>query len=91
MDGEVAVRRKRRRRSAAAGTVAWKTSRPVLPQCTEKAFLTDLCDFMRERLDRNYDAESFPDAILNGRRLDLFNLYKEVVRRGGYGCGVFRE
>ena len=24
-----------------------------------------------------------PDTILNGRQLDLFNLYKEVVKRGG--------
>ena len=86
MDGAVAGKRKRRRRSAQTGTPAWRTSRPSLATCTEKQFLADLVDFMRERLDRKYDTEHFPDAILNGRRLDLFNLYKEVVRRGGYGC-----
>ena len=32
------------------------------------------------------EVETFPDAILNGRPLDLFALYKEVVRRGGYRC-----
>ena len=46
----------------------------------------DLCNFLREKLDRRVDPEIFPDAILNGRRLDVFNLYKEVTRRGGFGC-----
>ncbi|KAL0354428.1 UNVERIFIED_CONTAM: AT-rich interactive domain-containing protein 4 [Sesamum radiatum] len=29
----------------------------------------------------------FPDAILNAKRLDLFNLYREVVTRGGFHVG----
>lgn len=87
MDDQAAGRRKRRRRSAhTTGTPVWKSSRPTLTQCTEKQFLNDLVDFMAERLDRKYDSDNFPDAILNGRKLDLFNLYREVVRRGGYGC-----
>lgn len=30
----------------------------------------------------------FPDAVLNGSKIDLFNLYREVVRRGGFGLGL---
>ncbi|KAK9800299.1 hypothetical protein WJX73_007633 [Symbiochloris irregularis] len=82
-----AGRRKRRRKGVPEGANVWKTSRPPMLTCTEKQFLNDLCDFMRERLNRKYDPDNFPDAILNGRRLDLFKLYKEVVRRGGYGVG----
>jgi len=33
-----------------------------------------------KRLNR----DTFPDAILNGAKLDLFALYKEVVSRGGF-------
>ncbi|URE03617.1 ARID/BRIGHT DNA binding domain [Musa troglodytarum] len=29
----------------------------------------------------------FPDAILNAKRLDLYNLYREVVSRGGFYVG----
>jgi len=29
----------------------------------------------------------FPDAVLNAKRLDLYNLYKEVVSRGGFYVG----
>jgi hypothetical protein len=29
----------------------------------------------------------FPDAVLNAKRLDLFNLYREVVSRGGFHVG----
>lgn len=30
------------------------------------------------RLVPSTDVESFPDAVLNGKRLDLYNLYREV-------------
>ena len=33
------------------------------------------------------DREKFPEAVLNGCQLDLFNLYKEVVSRGGFRVG----
>lgn len=33
------------------------------------------------------DKEKFPEAVLNGVQLDLFNLYKEVMSRGGFRVG----
>ena len=77
-------RPKRAKRTPAAEGQAWHSERPRLGQCSEQAFLADVCSFLQARLQRKVEADSFPDAILNGRRLDLFNLYKEVVRRGGY-------
>ncbi len=56
-------------------------------ECSAAAFLEDLCAFHRERTGKKAASpDSFPDAILNGTRLDLFNLYKEVISRGGFRC-----
>lgn len=38
------------------------------------------------RRARQVDPDTFPDAVLNGSRLDLFGLYREVVTRGGFTC-----
>lgn len=55
--------------------------------CGERAFLEDLCAFHRERGGRpSAHPDTFPDAILNGTQLDLFNLYREVTQRGGFQC-----
>lgn len=48
--------------------------------------MEDLCAFHRERNGKNVTPETFPDAILNGSRLDLYRLYKEVTTRGGIKC-----
>jgi hypothetical protein len=32
-------------------------------------------------------SDNFPEVVLNGKRLDLFNLYREVVSRGGFHLG----
>lgn len=57
-----------------------------MAECTEAQFMEDLCKFHRERLGKKASPDSFPDAILNGTRLDLYNLYMEVTSRGGFRC-----
>lgn len=39
--------------------------------------------FLSLKRDKAMDAGTFPDAKLNGAKLDLFTLYKEVTARGG--------
>jgi hypothetical protein len=73
--------------AAAPAPLPWKSSRPALPQCSEEAFLSDLIAFLTERQGRQIDPRTFPEAILNGSKLDLFHLYKEVCSRGGYKVG----
>ncbi|XP_042946624.1 AT-rich interactive domain-containing protein 4-like isoform X2 [Carya illinoinensis] len=59
--------------------------------CSEEEFLKDVMQFLilrgHTRLIPQGGLAEFPDAILNGKRLDLFNLYKEVVTRGGFHVG----
>ncbi|KAE9595868.1 putative chromatin regulator PHD family [Lupinus albus] len=59
--------------------------------CSEEEFLKDVMEFLilcgHSRLIPQGGLTEFPDAILNGKRLDLYNLYKEVVTRGGFHVG----
>ncbi|XP_057743524.1 AT-rich interactive domain-containing protein 4-like [Arachis stenosperma] len=59
--------------------------------CSEEEFLKDVMEFLiirgHNRLIPQGGLAEFPDAILNGKRLDLYNLYKEVVTRGGFHVG----
>ncbi|KAG5021631.1 hypothetical protein JHK85_017973 [Glycine max] len=59
--------------------------------CSEEEFLKDVMEFLilrgHNRLIPQGGLTEFPDAILNGKRLDLYNLYKEVVTRGGFHVG----
>ena len=50
----------------------------------QEEFLQDVCAFHRSRGVKNVSPDTFPDAILNGRRLDVNNLYREVTTRGGF-------
>ena len=72
--------------------------RPLLPDLAtckhsmsavvlQEEFLQDLCAFHRSRGIKNVSPDNFPDAILNGSRLDVHNLYREVTSRGGFRCG----
>lgn len=81
---------KKRKLAQASTTVTpvWRSKRPRMWECTEVQFMEDLCAFHRERNHKNVTPESFPDAILNGSRLDLYNLYKEVTSRGGIKCAA---
>ncbi|CAO2169277.1 unnamed protein product [Urochloa humidicola] len=56
--------------------------------CSEEDFLKDVMQFLLQRghtrLVPQGGLAEFPDAVLNTKRLDLYNLYKEVVSRGGF-------
>ncbi|KAL4422493.1 hypothetical protein ABPG75_008690 [Micractinium tetrahymenae] len=73
--------------AAAGGTLPWKSNRPLLALCSEEQFYTDLIAFLTDRQGRQIDPLTFPEAILNGTKLDLFHLYREVTSRGGYKVG----
>ncbi|XP_062195357.1 AT-rich interactive domain-containing protein 4-like [Phragmites australis] len=59
--------------------------------CSEEGFLKDVMQFLLQRghtrLVPQGGMAEFPDAVLNTKRLDLYNLYKEVVSRGGFYVG----
>ncbi|KAG2643619.1 AT-rich interactive domain-containing protein 4-like [Panicum virgatum] len=59
--------------------------------CSEEDFLKDVMQFLiqrgHNRLVPHGGLAEFPEAILNAKRLDLYNLYKEVVSRGGFYVG----
>ncbi|PON78291.1 ARID DNA-binding domain containing protein [Trema orientale] len=65
--------------------------RSPIHACSEEEFLKDVMQFLmlrgHTRLIPQSGLAEFPDAILNGKRLDLYNLYKEVVTRGGFHVG----
>lgn len=65
--------------------------RSPIHACSEEEFLKDVMQFLilrgHTRLIPQSGLVEFPDAILNGKRLDLYNLYKEVVTRGGFHVG----
>ncbi|KAL4285271.1 hypothetical protein GQ457_16G001950 [Hibiscus cannabinus] len=65
--------------------------RAPIQVCSEEEFLRDVLQFLilrgHTRLVPQGGLAEFPDAILNSKRLDLFNLYREVVSRGGFNVG----
>ncbi|OWM66853.1 hypothetical protein CDL15_Pgr002648 [Punica granatum] len=65
--------------------------RSAIQHCSEEEFLKDVMHFLtirgHSRLIPQGGFAEFPDAILNAKRLDLYNLYKEVVSRGGFHVG----
>ncbi|KAJ8767421.1 hypothetical protein K2173_017465 [Erythroxylum novogranatense] len=65
--------------------------RAPIQACSEEEFLRDVMQFLslrgHTRLVPQGGLAEFPDAILNAKRLDLFNLYREVVSRGGFHVG----
>ncbi|XP_039018714.1 AT-rich interactive domain-containing protein 4-like [Hibiscus syriacus] len=65
--------------------------RAPIQVCSEEEFLRDVMQFLilrgHTRLVPQGGLAEFPDAILNAKRLDLFNLYSEVVSRGGFHVG----
>ncbi|XP_039071587.1 AT-rich interactive domain-containing protein 4-like [Hibiscus syriacus] len=65
--------------------------RTPIQVCSEEEFLRDVMQFLilrgHTRLVPQGGLAEFPDAILNAKRLDLFNLYREVVSRGGFHVG----
>lgn len=62
----------------------WTSARPPLDVCPEDAFLADLSAFHAWMFGSGNLYTD--DAEVNGSLLDVFGLYKEVCRRGGYGA-----
>lgn len=66
-------------------------NRAPIQVCPEEEFLKDVMQFLllrgHNRLVPQGGLSEFPDAILNAKRLDLYNLYREVVSRGGFYVG----
>lgn len=66
-------------------------NRSPIEACSEEEFLKDVMQFLilrgHSRLVPQGGISEFPDAILNAKRLDLYNLYREVVSRGGFYVG----
>ncbi|MCO5598270.1 hypothetical protein L7F22_052362 [Adiantum nelumboides] len=66
-------------------------NRRPMHECSEEEFRKDVMQFLisrgHGRLVPSTDVATFPDAVLNGKRLDLYNLYREVVSRGGFHVG----
>ncbi|CAL8464121.1 g3656 [Coccomyxa elongata] len=86
-DSAAAAKKRKLAQASTTATPVWRSKRPRMWECTEAQFMEDLCAFHRERNHKNVTPENFPDAILNGSRLDLYNLYKEVTSRGGIKVG----
>uniref|UniRef100_A0A7N0UY56 ARID domain-containing protein n=1 Tax=Kalanchoe fedtschenkoi TaxID=63787 RepID=A0A7N0UY56_KALFE len=65
--------------------------RSPIHSCSEEEFLRDVMQFLilrgHTRLIPQSGFAEFPDAVLNAKRLDLYNLYREVVSRGGFHVG----
>ncbi|KAF8388676.1 hypothetical protein HHK36_025356 [Tetracentron sinense] len=65
--------------------------RSPIQVCSEEEFLRDVMQFLilrgHTRLIPQGGLAEFPEAILNAKRLDLYNLYREVVSRGGFHVG----
>ncbi|URD82290.1 ARID BRIGHT DNA-binding domain-containing protein [Musa troglodytarum] len=66
-------------------------NRSSIQVCSEVEFLEDVMQFLvlrgHNRLVPQGGISKFPDAVLNSKRLDLFNLYRQVVSRGGFYVG----
>ncbi|CAL9205428.1 unnamed protein product [Musa hybrid cultivar] len=66
-------------------------NRSSIQVCSEVEFLEDVTQFLvlrgHNRLVPQGGISKFPDAVLNAKRLDLFNLYRQVVSRGGFYVG----
>jgi len=82
------------------GRVWYPQVRPALEDCAERDFLEDLHKFLESKgaMKKNLLSKSgrlveadgspcWPTGMLNGKRLDVFNLYKSVVAGGGYAMG----
>ena len=55
----------------------------------QEEFLADLVNFLESRghgrLIPPAGVDAFPEVVLNGKRLDLYNLYREVLYSGSRG------
>ena len=64
----------------------WSSSRPPLDECSKEDLLDDIRRFLEHRRGKVLLASSFPEAVLNGKQLDLNAMYRTVCRRGGFAA-----
>lgn len=65
--------------------IPYISDRRGIIECSEREWMEDYCSFCSSQMGRRVTPETWPDAVLNGVPLDVFNLYREVVTRGGFG------
>ncbi|KAL3134023.1 hypothetical protein ABBQ32_008457 [Trebouxia sp. C0010 RCD-2024] len=68
--------------------ISWSSGRPDLAECSPKQLLEDMRLFLQVRRGKQLQADTFPEAILNGAQLDLNALYRAVCGRGGFATGI---
>ena len=64
----------------------WASTRPPLEECSKEDLLDDIRRFLEHRRGKVLLASSFPEAVLNGKQLDLNAMYRTVCRRGGFAA-----
>ncbi|KAL3143576.1 hypothetical protein ABBQ38_002373 [Trebouxia sp. C0009 RCD-2024] len=68
--------------------ISWSSGRPDLAECSPRQLLEDMRLFLQVRRGKQLQADTFPEAILNGAQLDLNALYRAVCGRGGFATGI---
>lgn len=56
----------------------------LVGDCGGRLLAPQLRAFLSDSRGKQLDAATFPDAVLNGAKLDLWALYREVAVRGGF-------
>ncbi|CAG9465332.1 unnamed protein product [Pedinophyceae sp. YPF-701] len=61
--------------------------RAPLERCSKPEFVQDLAAFIEVKRPGTINAATFPDTVLNGQKLDVWTMYREVVAYGGLRAG----
>ena len=64
----------------------WTSERPPLEMCSKEELVDDIRRFLEHRRGKVLLPSSFPEAVLNGRQLDIEGMYRIVCRRGGFAA-----
>lgn len=62
------------------------SERAPLPSCSKEELVDDVRRFLEHRKGKVLLPSSFPEAVLNGRQLDIDAMYRTVCRRGGFAA-----
>ena len=69
-----------------AAVTPYTSSRPPLAECSKEELLDDIRRFLEHRRGKVLLASSFPEAVLNGKQLDISAMYRTVCHRGGFAA-----
>ena len=58
----------------------------ALEMCSKEELVDDIRRFLEHRRGKVLLPSSFPEAVLNGRQLDIEGMYRIVCRRGGFAA-----